>query len=464
MFKPLRFGTALTAIAMISGATGCSSPGSNRARSASIFGGKVDTSNIGLATRAQIAFVAEDYRSAVTLAERAVEASPNDAGFRALLGNIYFASGRFASAQSAYRDSLTLVSNQPSVVLKLVLVDIALGNYGEALSLLEAARGAIDSSDYGLALALAGQPGEAIAVLEPAARMVGADSRVRQNLALAYAFSGDWTAARTIAAQDVPAEQLDARLQQWMQLAKPARASDQVAALIGVTPVADTGQPARLALKDGGSKLAALAPTPQPQPAPMFVTAQPAPVVAIAPQPAPIPVSEPVETAMLAPQPAPQVTLEAAPAAIPLSWPSKVAVVNLAPPARIARAPRAAPLPRKAAPGLRTAGFRPERFLPLRRAALTRSVNSVVQLAAYHNGAYVTPGWSKLSRRYAHLRSYTPVTARFASPRGMVYRLAVKGFASSQEANNLCLSLRRAGGNCFVRTVAGDAPVRIASL
>ena len=60
--------------------------------------------------------------------------------------------------------------------------------------------------NYGLALALAGRAAEAIAVLEAAAREQGADATVRQNLALAHALAGDWTEARTIAAQDVPAE------------------------------------------------------------------------------------------------------------------------------------------------------------------------------------------------------------------------------------------------------------------
>ena len=72
-------------------------------------------------------------------------------------------------------------------------------------------------------MALAGRTDDALAVLEAAAARHGADARVRQNLALAYALSGDWTNARTVAAQDVPADQLDARIQQWMQLAKPAR-------------------------------------------------------------------------------------------------------------------------------------------------------------------------------------------------------------------------------------------------
>ena len=76
-------------------------------------------------------------------------------------------------------------------------------------------------------------PQSAVAVLEPAARAIGADSRVRQNLALAYAFAGNWTQARTIAAQDVPADQLDGRIQQWMALATPAPA------VADVTPPAE---------------------------------------------------------------------------------------------------------------------------------------------------------------------------------------------------------------------------------
>ena len=42
-------------------------------------------------------------------------------------------------------------------------------------------------------------------------------SRIHQNLALTYALSGDWTNARRVAAQDVSASQLDARIQQWIQ-------------------------------------------------------------------------------------------------------------------------------------------------------------------------------------------------------------------------------------------------------
>jgi Flp pilus assembly protein TadD len=440
MTKPLHFGTALTAIAMIGGVSGCAFPGSKRAQSASASA-KLDKSNVGLATRAQASLLANDTVTAIALAERAVEATPKDASFRALLGNTYFAAGRFASAESAYRDSISLQPSQPGLVLKLALVQIAQGKRGEALALLQAARDALDPADHGLALALAGQPNEAIAMIEPAARQAGADSRVRQNLALAYAFAGDWTAARTVAAQDVPADQLDARIQQWMVLAKPTRASDQVAALIGVTPSVDPGQPVRLALQGTDARMAELVPTTQLEPSPLMATEA-------APEAGP----QPVETTMVASQPEATPPAEIAPAAY--DPPAPVAVVQLAPPA---------PAPR-AAPSFRNANLK---RAPMRRAALPRplakSINTVVQLAAYDSRAYVADGWNRMVRRHASLRSYSPVIARFNSPQGLVYRLSVKGFATAGEAKDLCQSIKRSGGNCFVRGTAGDAPVRIAS-
>src|SRR6185503_3108717 len=160
-----------------------------------------------------------------------------------------------------------------------------------------------------------GETDEAIQVLDAAARQPGADATVRQNLALAHALAGDWTQARTIAAQDVPANLLDARIHQWMQLASPKKASDQVAAIIGVTPAAiDHGEPVQLALRKTDTMLAqaapaapvvqpAPAPLPQvaeaaPAPAPQLVQAvaapapeiQPEPAVAVAPKAEPTPV------------------------------------------------------------------------------------------------------------------------------------------------------------------------------
>src|SRR4051812_14656628 len=197
MTKPIRFASAISLVALASAMASCASP---QSRVSSGFGGPAK-GEVGLATRALAALNSNDYATAISFAERAVEKTPDDAGFRALLGNAYFAGGRFASAEAAFKDSLSIYSNQPQVVLKLALVEIAQGKNDEAANFLAAGSNVLDPADYGLALALAGRPADAIAVLNPAARQTGADARVRQNLALAYAFAGDWTQARTIAGQ-----------------------------------------------------------------------------------------------------------------------------------------------------------------------------------------------------------------------------------------------------------------------
>ena len=92
MSRSLRFAPAFTAIAMASVIAGCAAPQFGT-RSASNFGGKIDKANIGVATKALIALNAKDFPTAVKFAEQAVANSPNDAGFRALLGNAYFALG-----------------------------------------------------------------------------------------------------------------------------------------------------------------------------------------------------------------------------------------------------------------------------------------------------------------------------------------------------------------------------------
>ena len=457
--KELRFGSALSAIALASMLTGCatSSPGP---RSASIFGKKVDTSNIGLATKALIALNANDITTAIELAERAVANSPSDAGFRSLLGNAYFAAGRFASADAAFRDSLTLHSNQPSVVLKLALVEAAQGRKSEAAALLHAARDLLDVSDFGLALALAGQPQQAVAALEPAAHQAGADARLRQNLALAHALSGDWTAARTIAAQDLPADLVEARVRDWMSLANPARASDQVAAFTGIVPAAnDPGQPVRLALRRTETRHAEVAPVAQPPVPPIVAVPAPLPMVA-----APPPAVQVAAAQVAAAQPAsePYYVAAAAPAELappPAPEPAPAFVAPQAQPAKVAKPAAPAPAP------VAKAAQRVARLVAQPAALPVRSGNSaaVVQLGAYGSPQRVAAAWAEASRRHALLRGYAPMSAAFSGPGGTVYRLSVRGFGSAQEAASLCTSLRRAGGSCFVRAVAGDAPVQIAA-
>jgi Flp pilus assembly protein TadD len=493
MNRQSRFGSAISTLAIAAVISGCAIGQNNRE---SIFGAKVDRSNIGLAMRAQAELERQNYAAAVDLAERAVANTPSDAGFRALLGNAYFAAGRFASAEAAYLDSLTLFENQPQTILKLALVQIAQGKNGQALGLLDAARSALPVSDYGLAIALAGRPDSAVVILNEAARKSGADGQVRQNLALAYALSGDWTMARVVAAQDVPPDQLDGRIQQWMAMATPSRPSDQVAALTGVTPSADPGQPQRLALRGVpmNEALAQLS-APQVQPEAEF-----RPVVADIPATAPIAYPEPQPGAQIAavapvtypePQPLAQVAY-AEPAVaeavqelirpVPVNPQPKPEQAETKPPVALAKAaPKLptrfdeAPKPasyvaitdevRKSAQAKRSVPANRSNAAsrsPNRSSAANRS-NAVVQLGAYSSPDRVATAWETLTRRYPVLAEYTPVRARFDGPNGTVWRLSIKGFATQQEARQRCVALQNRGASCFVRSVAGDAPVQLAS-
>ena len=434
MMKTLRLGSAVSAVALASMIAGCAAPMS---RSASVSKAKAPAA---YALRAQMALGSGDYVSAVTLAEQAAEANTQDSNVRSLLGNAYFASGRFASAEAAYSDSLALASAQPQIILKRALVQIAQGKNDAAIAGLQAAQGLIDPADFGLALALAGRPGDAVQMLDVAARAQGADSRVRQNLALANALAGDWEAARVIASQDLTPDLVDARVQQWMTLAKPANSYDQVAALVGVTPAAaDPGQPVRLALVQTDTRVAQAAPQPA------------APVQQAAGQDAPAfaaPVAEPV---MVAQAPAPAAAPEAT-AFDPLA-----AVAAVATDAKDAVVEFASNLTSK--PGAKKAAAKAR----AKAATALGSPKAVVQLGAYSSEQRVSAAWATLSKKHPNLRKYSPMVARFDSPRGTVWRLSIRGFDNQQEAIARCQTLRSKGGSCFVRSTAGDSPVQFAS-
>jgi len=422
MSKPIRFGSAISLVALATVMAGCASPQHHAASASSQPSGEV-----GLASRALVALASGDSATAITYAEQAVAKTPNDATFRALLGNAYFAAGRFASAESALKDSLAINPSQSQVILKVALAQIAQGRNDAAIATLNAARDGLDAADYGLALALAGQPADAIAALEPAARAQNADARVRQNLALAHAFAGDWVNARAIAAQDVPADQLEGRIQQWMQLASPAKPGEQLAALIGIKPAAsDPGEPVRLALVKSDTQLAQVVPAPV-----AAAPAQPLPQLAEA-LPPPMP---PLEAA---PGDAPTVDAPSAPSFTP-----EVAAPPPPPAFKPARVVHAS-LPKVA----------------VRKA--TGNSGAVVQIGSYSNASRVAAAWNAAARRYSGLGKYSPMSARFDSGKGTFYRLSVKGFGSVGEANSLCSSIRRGGGTCFVRGIAGDRPVQLA--
>ena len=98
MNTSLRSTTAASLVVLASMVAGCATS-QIRCRGAQFGGNQVG--DVGLATRALAALNSNNVPMAIDYAERAVAKTPNDAGFRTLLGNAYFAGGRFRSAEIA---------------------------------------------------------------------------------------------------------------------------------------------------------------------------------------------------------------------------------------------------------------------------------------------------------------------------------------------------------------------------
>jgi Flp pilus assembly protein TadD len=459
--KSLKF--AVSALAIGCTMVACSpSATAFRASSASASEARAESGAAAAYAKAEAAAKADQMDAALTHAEKAVELSPTDVGYRMLLADLYLKNGRFASAETTFDDVLALDPGNTRAGLSVALVRIAMGRTGGAIGQLDG-MGSAPPADLGLAYALAGEHGRAIGILEPAARAPGAAARVRQNLALAYALSGDWQKAKLTASQDISPDQLDARMAQWAKIAQPRESWDQVAALLGVTPREDSGQPARLALAPRtveGTVLAAAEPVPAPAP-------EPAPqVIALggpAPEAAPVAVAEvaaPPEvpawvSAAAAPEAAPAPRAEAedtrpvyAAAVESLVTPQPNIVKASAPALQPIRSFEPAPAKVKAAP-----------FRAARPAATGRFV---VQLGAFGSATAVERAWAAAYKRYG-FTDHAPMSTTVKVRGGTFHRLSVAGFGSHTEASRACQNVKSRGGVCFVRAVAGDAPVRWAS-
>ena len=63
----------------------------------------------------------DNFEAALVHAERAVEQSPRDVGYRMLLADLYLKNGRFASAEEAFADVLRLVPDNGRATFSLAL-------------------------------------------------------------------------------------------------------------------------------------------------------------------------------------------------------------------------------------------------------------------------------------------------------------------------------------------------------
>ena len=392
--------------------------------------------------------------------EQAVGLSPRDAGYRLLLADIYLRQGRFESARATFADVLELDPSNNRAGLSFALTQIALGRPAAAVAQLEQMAPNASAADVGLALALAGQPQRAIEVLEPppartTRRRASAEPRPRLR------HSGDWRRARDRRAGSFAAD-IDARMTQWA--ASPVRQRPtQVAGLLGVSPAADAGQPAALAL----AQPAAAAPE-----GPAIQTAQADSVSdwGLAPTAS---TATPIQTASA--EAASQVsnyytpTPDAA-ASEELAAPEAASAPDapVPSPVEVRQAVAVRSLTRPTSALVRTASVALPpapifRRAPLATAQIRRgNSNYVVQLGAFISETNAERAWVNAQRRFG-LNSHAPLTANIDMNGRTLHRVAIAGFAGQADAQRLCGSIRAQGGVCFVRTQSGDASIRWAA-
>lgn len=393
----------------------------------------------GWAKKAERLFAKGRTDKALGYAEAAVGADLTNVEYRNLLARIYMAQGRFNSAERTFADVMELGQVDARTVVGVALSRIAQGKADSAIALVDAHRSLLPASDYGLALALAGDSKRSVDVLVEAIRGDNASARTRQNLALAYALDGRWREARIMAVQDMPQDRVDTRIAEWAQYARPGAYQTRIAGLLKVTPREDAGQPVRLAL---GGAISAPAMASVEEAAPVAIAMEAAapvgelPAIGAAPdvegyaetnvrvaEVAPVAAVAAVEAPLIRAPEAPVKSAEAAPAAKPV----KLALADV--PAPQARA----------------------------------SSKFLVQLGAFSSTANATRAWSQLNRKHRILNGFDSASSTVTIKGRTLTRLAASGFGNYETAAAACRQIKMSGGECIVRSTDGSSPVRMAA-
>lgn len=372
---------------------------------------------------------------AVALAEQAVLAAPRNAAYRTLLGSAYLRAGRFEAARQAFDEAMQLGEDGGKAALSLALADIALGRGNEAVDTLNTYRDSVPASDYGLAMAMAGQTQTGIAALTDALRNGENTPKVRQNLAYAYALDGSWGEAKLMAQQDVPADKLNERLQTWAVMARPEDTRRRVATLLGAPADADGAQPTALALANfpEPSKLAeeavAMAATQQTASGDAAELAKAAATAIPAPQ-----------TDTATPQPA-LADASTAPAA------AKIAALDV-PPA--APAPEPAPVVQQQVVSHPVVQPIHEARKVAAQAAVPAHGSHVVQLGSFSSADGAQRAWRHFTARNRGLAGYHSQITQVAVNGRQFWRVQAVGFSGFASARTMCQSVKAKGGVCLV--------------
>ncbi len=395
-----------------------------------------------LADQARTALSRGETPRATGLAEQAVLVDGRNPALRLLLANAYLRSGRFESARLSFAEAIELGDDSSRAALGLVLCDLALGDHRAALDTINTYGDILAPADLGLALVMAGQSERGVTVLTNAIRQGQNVPKVRQNLALAYALSGMWNEARIMAGQDVPADQVNARVQSWAAMARPEDNRRRIASLVGAPLVGDKGRAEALALAHFPDSFAE-------KPAPTALAAAAAPVAAPAAELPPVAPAVPYPSGALARIDMP-LALGPARAAVPAAAPVMAQKV-------IATQPVAHPGPVRMAQAHRSASVSPGHGLGH---GLGLGLGThLVQLGAFNTEESARRAWRHFVSRDQHLQGRPDLITRVNVRGRAFWRLQVAGFVGQASASSMCGNLRAHGGACMVMAVNDAARV-----
>ena len=418
------------------------------------------------ASQAEVALKKGKTTAAIAHAEAAVLADPRNAAYRTVLGAAYMEAGRFQSARQSFDDALELGDESARTALGFALAAIATGDHLAALQVLEEWQGDIPAADLGLALALAGDTAQGVQVLSNAVRGGDNTPKSRQNLAYALALNGNWAGSRIMAAEDVPADQLDARLAQWAEMARAEQGPTRVAALLGTRIVADSGQPVQLALTNNPSieqlaEAAAAAPVTDAAPVEVAAfTGAELPAIDAAAVSTPAQPGEPAPAfAVAVPQVDATQEFQAAFAetASVAATPAQMmaAAVNFVSQPVVQEAPlhvasTSQATPRRVAPRLE------------RQPVAPASGDHLVQLGSFSSEAGARRAWAIYEKQFPQLATYDMVITK-AAVRGKTYFRVSAGGLSRAAAASACSSVRSKGQGCYTWAEGSPMPGAIAS-
>ncbi len=455
------FNIAASSLIVAGSMVGCNGAALNIQAGASA--GKMQQMASAQAREAEKAIASRDAGKAIQIAEAAVAASPDSAEYRVLLGRAYMMSGRFDSARTAFADALSLGSTDPRAIVHLSLIHVAQGNSAHARTLLSDHAAHLPAADYGLAMAMAGDPNEAIRVLSQAIQDPAATAKERQNLAYSFALAGKWTEARQLASLDLAPLDAAKRVMGWAQYAQPGAESQRVIAMMGVAPRADdAGLPVRLALAPAAPASA----TPAAQSAPIQMAQADAQSPAEIMDPVEIEENDAAPAAMAQATASASAPVPQAPALsgeqLALMAEASQDVPPFQPVKKQAPAAPLSPLLRPASSSLAKAEA-PKARVAAAASTTWRPVETshgsawVVQLGAFSTPEAAKAGWWRTVDRNSKLEQFPLVRSEVTVDGRQLHRVAIAGFANRAGAAELCSRIRGNGGSCFVRMGGAEA-------